>query len=224
MLAPRSSAGAAYRPGTAPRPGTRDRLLAAGRDVLRAHGFRGLTIRAVAAAADANLGSFVYHFGTRDAFVRALIEEWYAPVFKGVSRVAAGGGTALERLRAAVLELVDFGIEHDRFVGTMIMAAADDDAPAREFLQSLAGRHPRLLLSLIAEARAARSLVDEEPMQILCFLMAAVALPLLVANAWQRPPLFGKTLSARLGRIACDRARILQRLDWAIHGLTPRGS
>lgn len=207
-----------------PRSTTRDRLLAAGHGVVTRRGFRGLTIRAVAQAADANLGSFVYHFGTRDAFVRALIEEWYAPVFAGVSSIAGGGGVPLARLRGAIMQLIDFGLDHAEFMGSIIMAAADSDAPAGDFLQSLAGRHPRLLLNLIEQARADRTLVDEEPMQILCFLMASVALPLLVANAWQMPPLFGKTLSARLGRIARDRERILQRLDWAFQGLNPKGS
>jgi len=92
-----------------PRPNTRAQLLEAGRATLARVGFAGLTVREVTAAADANLGSFVYHFGTREAFVRELIESWYAPLLARVEKVAEGKGSALERLRSAILQLVDFG-------------------------------------------------------------------------------------------------------------------
>jgi hypothetical protein len=76
---------------------------------------------------------------------------------------------------------------------------------------------------LIRDAQQDGALVDENPLQVACFLMASVGLPRIIAAAWQGPPLFGKTLSATLGRIARDPDRVLQRLDWAIQGLTPRG-
>lgn len=200
---------------------TREQLLAAGRGIVLARGMPALTVRNVAAAAGANPGSFVYHFGTRDAFLRALIEEWYAPVFKRVANAADGEGAAIDRLRHAIVQLVDYGIAHNAFIGRIVMAAAAGEPAAREFLASLAGRHPRLLLGLIVAAQADGALVDAPPLQIMCFMVASVALPLLLASAWQGPPLFGKTLSASLGRVARDRDRILQRLDWSLRGLKP---
>lgn len=203
------------------RHSTREQLLAAGREIVRKRGFQALTVREVAAAAGANLGSFVYHFGTRDAYLRALIEDWYAPLLSRVSDVADSSGTPIDRLRRAILQLVDFGEEHDAFMGRLLMAAAGGEKAARDFARSLAGRHPRLLTALITAAQADGALVDEHPLQVLCFLMASVGLPRLLSNAWQGPPLFGKTVSATLSQIARDRARIVQRLDWAIRGLTP---
>lgn len=183
-----------------------------------------MTVRKVAAVAGANLGSFVYHFGTRDTFVGALIEEWYAPLLSRVSDAADSAGTALERLRRAILQLVDFGAEHDVFIGRLLMAAAGGEKAARDFARSLAGRHPRLLVALIGEAQAEGALVDEDPLQVLCFLTASVGLPRLLSSAWQGPSLFDKTVSAALREIARDRNRIVQRLDWAIRGLTPEGA
>jgi TetR/AcrR family transcriptional repressor of nem operon len=55
----------------------RERLLQAGLVIAREHGLRAMTVRAVATRAQANLGSFVYHFGTRDTFVAELIERLY---------------------------------------------------------------------------------------------------------------------------------------------------
>ena len=206
------------------RPSTRSQLMAAGRGIVLKDGFHGLTIRAVAAAAGANLGSFVYHFGTRETFVEQLIEEWYAPLLSRVVGVVDSDSAPVDRLRQAILQLVDFLIDHDAFLTRLFMAALADESSARNFLGSLAGRHPRLLVRLIAAAQTDGSLVEEDPLQVLCFLMASVGLPRLLAAGWQGPPLFGRSLSAALGRIARNRAKIVQRLDWAIRGLSPQGS
>jgi AcrR family transcriptional regulator len=199
---------------------TRDRLLASGRRAVIKHGIRSLTVREVAAGANANLGSFVYHFGTRDAFVEELIERWYAPLLVRVNTVAAEDGRPMARLRSAILQLVDFSVENDVFMGRILMAAADNDKPACDFMKSLAGRHPRIMLQLVAAAQADRALVDDDPMQVLCFLLASVALPRLVVAAWQGPSLFGKQLSSALSHIARDRDRMEQRLDWAMRGVS----
>ena len=207
----------------AQKPATRDLLLHAGRKILEARGIQGLTVRAVATEAGANLGSFVYHFGTRDAFIEQLIERWYAPLMSRMTMVVDGGGLPVDRLRRAILQLVDFVIEHDVFTGRIFAAALTGDVHARRFLGSMAGRHPRLLLQLIVDAQREGELVDEDPLQVACFLMSSVALPRLLASGWQGPPLFGKTLAAALSRVAQDRDRIVQRLNWALSGLKPQG-
>src|SRR5260221_8785671 len=201
---------------------TRDRLLASGHRVVTKHGIRSLTVREVAAGANANLGSFVYHFGTRDAFVEELIERWYAPLLARVNKVAAEDGRPMGRLRGAILQLVDFSVENDVFMGRILMAAADNDKPACEFMKSLAGRHPRIMLQLVAAAQADGALVDDDPMQVLCFLLASVALPRLVVAAWQGPSLFGKQLSTALSPTRPDRDRTGPRPDWAIGGVSRR--
>ena len=118
---------------------------------------------------------------------------------------------------------MDFGGRHDVFISRILLAAAAGEPAACRFLASLAGRHPKVLVRLIRDAQQDGALVDENPLQVACFPMASVGLPRILAAAWQGPPLFGKTLSATLGRIARDPERVLQRLDWAIQGLTPRG-
>lgn len=199
---------------------TRAALLGAGHAIVVSDGFGALTVRRVAAAADANLGSFVYHFGTRDRFVRDLIEQWYAPVLSEMTVVVDSAARPIDRFRRAILQLVDFASTQDVFLGRLLMAAAAGDAPARDFLGSISKRHPRLLMRLIRSAQADGTLVREHPLQLLMFVMATVGLPRLLATAWQGPPLFGKSLSATLHRMACDRGRIAQRLDWALRGLT----
>jgi AcrR family transcriptional regulator len=203
---------------------TRERLLAAGREIMLKGGFQGLTVRQVAASADANLGSFVYHFGTRDAFIHALLEEWYAPLFARVAGTAVDVGTPVERLRRSVLQLIDFAAENDVFMGRVLMGAAAGEAAPRRFLASLTKRHPRVLMRLIGAAQAEGTIVDDHPAQVLCFLMASVGLPRLIASAWHGPALFNGSVGNMLSRIAKDRRYVIQRLDWAILGLTPQGS
>ena len=199
----------------------RDALLAAGRAIIVADGFAALTVRRAAAAAGANLGTFVYHFKTRDAFVTELIEAWYAPLFSRVTLAVDGRARPLARLRRAILQLIDFGVEQDVFLARLLMAATAGEPPARRFLGSIAARHPRLLIKLIRAAQTDGTLVHEHPLQILMFIVASVGLPRLLSTAWQGPPLFGKTLSTSLSRVARDRDRIVQRLDWALQGLSP---
>ena len=199
----------------------RESLLAAGRAIVIADGFSALTVRRTAAEAGANLGTFVYHFKTRDTFVTQLIELWYAPVFSRVTLAVDGRARPLDRLRLAVMQLIDFGVEQDLFVGRLLIAATAGEVPARQFLGSIAARHPRLLIKLIRAAQADGTLVREHPLQILTFIAASVGLPRLLATAWQGPPLFGKAFSASLSRVARDRDRIVQRLDWALRGLSP---
>ncbi|MCK6489402.1 MAG: hypothetical protein L6R48_13925, partial [Planctomycetes bacterium] len=43
--------------------------------------------RELAAAAEVNLGTFVYHFGNRDAFIDELVELWYAALFDELKAV-----------------------------------------------------------------------------------------------------------------------------------------
>lgn len=57
---------------------TRQKLLDTGLAIATDKGLRGLTVRELAAA-EINLGTFVYHFGNRDTFIDELVELWYAP-------------------------------------------------------------------------------------------------------------------------------------------------
>jgi AcrR family transcriptional regulator len=63
--------------------GTRDRLLAAAREVLASRGVAGATSREITDTAEANLASITYHFGSKDELVAAAllaeIEELVEP-------------------------------------------------------------------------------------------------------------------------------------------------
>ncbi|RKQ92614.1 TetR family transcriptional regulator [Solirubrobacter pauli] len=59
---------------------TRRRLLAAASEILAGRGEPALTLRAVSAAAEANVAAVQYHFGSREALVAAVVTEATRPV------------------------------------------------------------------------------------------------------------------------------------------------
>jgi len=194
--------------------GTRDRLLSAGLDLARREGLKGLSVRAVAAAAEVNLGSFVYHFGTRDAFVYELVDRWYAPLMASLQLSATGP----EPLRDVLRQLARWVAAHGRFLALLIRDASAGEAGVRQFLATMDQRHIALLLSLIQQGQQAGTLRQADPTLQLMFLMGSVVLPTLMVQGLQGvgPDAFVRRLTALAG----DEAAIDTRLEWALRGLT----
>jgi AcrR family transcriptional regulator len=208
-------------PRAAPPVDSRERLLRAGLVLARRGGVKALTVRAVAAKAKANLGSFVYHFGTREAFVDALIERWYAPLMAQLRLSADGAADPRDALRRVLLQLVRWLIDNRAFLAHLVIDAGAGEAAPRRFLRSLDQRHPALLLALIAEAQGAGLLRRAEPLHVMLFLMSTVAAPVLVFHLLGArgalPPDFARAISA----FVTELPQVETRLDWALRGLAP---
>ncbi len=207
---------------TLPDLDTRARLLHVGQELARAGGLRGITVRGLAQAAGINLGTFVYHFGTREAFIAEVIEHLYAPLYARLQAVAANKGAPLARVRELVAQLIDFAAGNAGFVLHVIADAAAGEAGARKFMQALASRHPALLLRAIRQAQAARLLPRGDSLHMMVFLMMAVAFPFVAATGLLRSGIVPRDFAAAAQRIAADAALARQRLDWALLGLQPR--
>lgn len=200
---------------TAAEPGTRDKLLNTGLRLAREGGLQRMSIRAVAAAAEVNLGSFVYHFGTRDAFVLELVERWYAPLLQSLELTAAETGT--DSLRQALWQLSGWAAQNGRFLALLLRDAAAGEVGVQRFLATLDQRHIALLLRLISQGQQEGRLRSAEPTLQLMFLMGSLVLPVLMVQG-----LGGvgpEAFVARLGELAVDPKAIEQRLDWALRGL-----
>lgn len=203
-------------------PQSRERLLQAGLALARQRGLRALTVRAVATQAQANLGSFVYHFGTRDAFIAELIEGAYAPLMAGLELISAAPMVdPLDKLRDAILRLLTWALAQRVLIAHVLQDAMAGEAGARRFLQGLDTRHPALLLRLVEEAQRAGRLRRTEPLHQLLFLMTSTAAPVLmfqlITGADAAPGHFARTMD----RLAADPERMAQRLEWALQGLAP---
>lgn len=205
-------------PATAP-ASARERLLQVGAQQAELGGLRSITVRGVCEQAGANTGSFVYHFGSRDAFVAELIEDRYAPMFERLTASIDAAQRPIERLRALLLQVSDWGARNSRFIAHLLADADAGETAAREFVRTLGGRHPALILQVIREAQRARELPRGNPLNLMLYLGGAVALPMLLAARLDStravPPAFMQTL----GELARQRRYRAQRLDWALRGL-----
>jgi len=197
----------------------RERLLRVGARQARRAGLRLLTVRGVCQEAGVNLGSFVYHFGSRDAFISELIEHWYAPLLERLTATVDEEQPPQRRLRALLLQLGDWASINSRFITHMLIDAAAGEAAAQRFVRTLADRHPALILRVVAEAQRAGTLARGEPLNVLLFLMGAIALPILLADRLAEARLTPAQLTRALGRFARERRHREQRLDWALAGL-----
>ena len=197
----------------------RARLLRVGRSLVARHGLRGLTVRALAQKAGVNLGSFVYHFGTREAFIAELIEDWYAPFYGALQVTEQADAPPLQRLRALLVQLLEFVVANRGFVLHVIADAATGEPAARRFMQSLASRHPAMLLRVLAEAQEAGDIVRALPLQQMVFVLASSAVPVVVFTGLQQARALPRELAPALDALADDLGAALQRLDWALAGL-----
>jgi len=198
---------------------SRQRLLRAGVTLARRKGLRTMTVRAVAAQAKANLGSFVYHFGSRDAFVEELIEHLYAPLFARLELEAATGGSALEQLRHVMLRLVAWLVEQRGFIAHLLLDAGAGEAGVKRFLRTLDRRHPALVLTLIVRAQQAGQLRRDEPMHQLLFLMSTMAAPVLLLHLAGRHGIAARQFVRTMDAFATEPAQVATRLDWALRAL-----
>ena len=198
---------------------SRARLLRVGRALVARHGLRGLTVRALAHKAGVNLGSFVYHFRTREAFIAELIEDWYAPFYDALQVTERAGVPPLERLRALLVQLLEFVVAHRGFVLHVIADAANGEPAARRFMQSLAARHPAMLLRALAEAQEAGEIARALPVQQMVFVLASSAVPVVVFTGLQQARALPRELAPALDALADDLGAAVQRLDWALAGL-----
>jgi len=206
-------------PSSAP-SSARERLLQVGARQAEHGGLRSITVRGLCEQAGANPGSFVYHFGSRDAFVAEIIEGWYAPMFERLTASAYGSQRPIERLRALLLQVSDWGARNARFIAHLLADAEAGETAARAFVRTLGGRHPALILQVIRDAQRARELPRGNPLNLMLYLGGTVALPMLLAARLDSTRAVPPEFMQKLDELARERRYRALRLDWALRGLS----
>ena len=203
---------------------TRQKLLDTGLAIATEKGLRGLTVRELAAAAEVNLGSFVYHFGNRDAFIEELVELWYAPLYDELKSVAAKGYLPLchRHVRSDHGGTNRVGGPSERLYQPPVWRCAGRGrgGPAL-FCSVCRAVIPLLLLELVRKAQAEGSLVAGHPLQLMIFIMGSVALPLVITGNGRQLGWLPET-----GRPVSEpdrqpRSRQTTAGTWALRGLRP---
>ena len=72
-------------------------IIRAARPIFATQGFDGASVRAITAAAGANLGAITYHFGSKRELYDRVVATIVTPLAERVESVVAGDGPVLER-------------------------------------------------------------------------------------------------------------------------------
>lgn len=199
-------------------------LLAAGRALYAEGGCASLSVRRVAGAAGANPAMFHYHFGTRDAFVSALLQSIYDAMFADLS-VAADDREhgAVERLRAALRVLARFVRDHRRLLRHLARDALAGESAVVAFVQANLPRHLRVVGRLVGEGQRDGAIRAVPLAQALAFLGGALGAPILAGAALAESGLAPAELAAAFEHDVLSDAALDERIDLALAGLaTPR--
>lgn len=201
---------------------TKERLLAAGLHLVEQEGFLSLSIRKLCRKTNANTGSFVYHFGTRDAFLSEMIEQWYQPLFSTISTHFEQKHPAISQLKAMLIATGTFFLQHKNFITHLFLGASAQEPAILQFLSSLKNRHPKMLLSSIRQAQEENAICADDEHHILLFLVSVLAWPVFLMPALHfqtTPPEFITNMLP----FSISLTHLEQRINWALAGLSPRG-
>ena len=194
-------------------------LLAAGRELFPARGCASLSIREVADAAGVNLGMFHYHFKSRDAFLRALMQQAYEEMFARLSAEFTLHRDEPDTLRFAVRAIGRWVRDNRQFISRVLADALGGEKCAREFLRENLPRHLGVLQMIIAHDQAEGRIVDLPVQQVIGMCAGSVAMPILFGGALidggEMPPAMAKALSSTL----LSDAAIDQRIDLALKAI-----
>jgi len=207
-----------------PRPGKNieQLLLQSGRQLYAERGGERLTMRALTEHAGVNLGMFHYHFKTKDAFLRRLLDEMYEEMFGQLSGRLQHEGPPLQRLREGLFYLACFVREHRQMLGRIVADAAAGQQVAVEFLRTNAPRHLQLLLALMEQCEREGLLAAAPPLQRFIFIMSGVAMPLLIAPGMHALGVAPKVLGPAIQAQVMSDEAITQRIDLALKALAGR--
>jgi AcrR family transcriptional regulator len=203
-------------------------LLIAGRELFPARGCAGLTVREVADAAGVNLGMFHYHFKSREAFLRALLQSVYEDLFSQLSARAtqtpAGSkqARALDFLRAALQFMGRFVRANRPLLTRVLVDALGKDPIATEFMDRNMPRHLGLMLALVQQAQKEGSVrADIAAPNLMGFCAGSLAMPILFGGAVvERGAATDATARLIEGALLSDEA-LDQRIELALCAIAP---
>ncbi len=195
-------------------------LLASGAALYPQCGCGGLSVRAVAAHAGASPGMFHYHFESKDAFVREVLQRFYEDLFSQIALPARQAGEPLQRLRQVLLALGRLLRQHALVLRRVLADAEAGHAVAVDFLRRNMPSHVKLLLQLLAEAEAAGQIAPRPPLLRLTFVLGAVAMPVLAASMLKEQGLLPALARPMVVPQVLSDEAIAQRAEMALKALT----
>ena len=195
-------------------------LLGAGRALFPQRGCAGLAVREVADAAGVNLGMFHYHFKSRDAFLRALMQQAYEEMFSTLTLEVARETDPVANLRNALRVLGRFMRDNRPFLARVFTDALSGEECAREFLRDNMPRHLGVLHLLVAEGQQRGRLADIPFPQVIGLCGGSLTMPILLGGALLESGVLSGPMAKVIEQCFIADAGIDQRIDLALKAIT----
>jgi len=198
-------------------------LLDAGRELFPRRGCAGLSVREVAEAAGVNLGMFHYHFKTREAFLRALLDGVYEEMYTRLEAAAArpvATDDPVEHLREALRSLGRFARAHRTLLARLLADALSGDAIAIAFVRANFPRHIGVIHGLMGSAQAAGRMKPLPIPQAMALCAGSIVAPIIFGGAAIDSGAFPAAQARALQGVLLDEAAIDQRIDAVLEAIT----
>jgi AcrR family transcriptional regulator len=195
-------------------------LLDAGRELFPGRGCAGLAVREVAEKAGVNLGMFHYHFKSRDAFLRALLQATYEEMFAKLTLEVSRPADTLSKLRFAMRALGGFGLANRRFLARIFADALTGEAIAREFLRKNLPRHIGVMAGLLAQGQREGVIIPVPVPQAIGMAAGSIAMPILVAGGMLDSGALEATTASILQAAVLSTDALHQRIELVLKALS----
>ena len=152
-------------------PTTAARLLMAGRHLFAQGGFEGTSVRALTQEAGANLGAVTYHFESKEALYRAVLERVFGPVKDRIGILADAPLPAPERLELFVRGMFQHLRENPdlpRFMVQEIVLGEDPSPPILDTVRIVVGA----LSEIMKEGQEEGTVVAGDPVSMALTLLS----------------------------------------------------
>ena len=194
-------------------------LLAAGRELFPKRGCAGLAVREVAEAAGVNLGMFHYHFGSREAFLRAVLQQMYEAMYADLTFEGGRDADPVANLRAAVRFIGRFVRRNRPFIARLMADVVSRNPVALEFARANMPRHLGLVHALVVQGQKAGRIKPLAPAQAIGLLAGATAFPILFAGGVAESGVLGEAGGRELHDLLLSDEAIDARIELALSAL-----
>jgi TetR/AcrR family transcriptional regulator, transcriptional repressor for nem operon len=177
-----------------PNPEVRRRLLAAGLELVHAHGFAASGVKDITDAAGVPKGSFYAYFASKEAFAAAILEHYWTDIETRLLPILDADGSTQERITGFFHALAD---EHEAgdfllgcLVGNLSLELGGSSEPVRAELIRILDRWDTAITTCVRSGQRG-------PGDIRADLAAGELAPQLI-EAWEGAALRGKVTRSRV--------------------------
>jgi len=200
-------------------------MVESAKKIVSKSGCSGLRIREMATLAGVNLGTFHYHFKSKDRFKRIVLQEVYDGFFSKLSVASRDGKTSFSQLRASLLVMGGFIREEHELCFALFRDLFNADPEVLRFVGANVPRHVSVLGELVLRCQDEGSIVRLPVHQVLAFLFTSMNGPTLVGFALKKRIRSAKGSEGRSKKMELEEIispeAIEQRVDLALKGLKP---